>query len=106
MPRWRALTTFSGVDDGQSVPFSIRGRRWRLAYTMSYEHSCLLLVVCSGPSATIENLSSGTSFGEFELDEGEGTHYNIFNSGRGLYRVVVTGGHDSARWSATVEDFY
>ena len=69
-PRWRALTSFSGVDDGQSVPFSIRGRRWRLAYSMSYRHTCLLLVVCEGPSASVEDLDEGSSFGEFELDEG------------------------------------
>jgi PASTA domain-containing protein len=106
MPQWHALTSFSGMDNGQSAPFSTRGRRWRLAYTMSYKHPCLLLVVCEGPSATIEDLSSGSSFGEFELDEGEGTHFQVFNSGPGLYRVAVSGGHDPARWSATVEDFY
>ena len=131
-PQWRPLTTFSGKDAGQSVPFSIRGHRWRLAYTMSYVHTCLLrsvpfsirghrwrlaytmsyvhtcllLVVCEGPSATVENLSTASSFGEFELDEGGGTHYRVFDSGPGLYRVAVTGGQDSARWSATVEDFY
>ncbi len=105
-PEWRPLTTFSGVDAGKSVPFSIRGHRWRLAYTMSYVHTCLLLLVCEGPSATVENLSTASSFGEFELDEGGGTHYRQFDSGPGLYRVAVAGGQDSARWSATVEDFY
>jgi eukaryotic-like serine/threonine-protein kinase len=105
-PRWRALTSFSGVDDGQSVPFRIRGHRWRLAYSMSYQHTCLLLVVCEGPSASVEELPSGSSSGEFELDEGSGTHSHVFDNGPGLYRVVVSGGHDPARWSATVEDFY
>ena len=61
-PQWRALTSFSGVDAGQSVPFRIRGHRWRLAYTMSYERTCLLLVVCEGPSASVENLEE-----QFEL---------------------------------------
>jgi serine/threonine-protein kinase len=105
-PRWRPLTSFAGVDDGQSVPFRIRGDRWRLAYTMSYTRTCLLLLVCEGPSATVEALSSGSSFDEFELDEGGGTHYRVFTSGPGLYRVAVSGGHDPAHWSATVEDFY
>ena len=105
-PRWRALTSFSGVDAGQSVPFSIHGHHWRLAYTMSYTRTCLLLVVCEGPSASVEDLNSNSSFGEFELDEGSGTHYHVYDSGPGLYRVTVTGGHDPARWSATVEDFY
>ena len=104
-PQWRALTSFSGVDDGQSVPFRIRGHHWRLAYTMSYERTCLLLVVCEGPSASVEGLEDSSSFGEFELDEGSGTHYHVYDSGPGLYRVTVSGGHDPAHWSATVEDF-
>ncbi len=105
VPQWRTVTSFAGVDDGQSVPFDIRGRRWRLAYTMSYRHTCLLLVVCEGPSAAVEDLSTGSDLGEFELDEGAGTHYRVFEGGPGLYRVVLSGGHDSARWAATVEDF-
>ena len=105
-PQWRALTSFSGHDDGQSVPFRIRGHRWRLSYRMSYERTCMFLLVCEGPSAAAEELPSGSSFGEFELDEGSGTHFHVFDGGPGLYRVVVSGGHDPARWSATVEDFY
>ncbi len=105
-PQWRALTSFSGVDAGQSVPFRIRGHRWRLAYTMSYERTCLLLVVCEGPSASVEDLEDSSSFGEFELDEGSGTHYHVYDRGPGLYHVTVSGGNDPARWSATVEDFY
>ena len=52
-PQWRALTTFSGVDDGKSVPFRILGSKWRVNYSMSYEGSCTLLVVCFGPSAEV-----------------------------------------------------
>ncbi len=105
-PQWRALTSFSGVDAGQSVPFRIRGHRWRLAYTMSYTRTCLLLVVCEGPSASVEDLEDSSSVGQFELDEGSGTHYHVYDSGPGLYHVTVSGGNDPARWSATVEDFY
>ena len=104
-PRWRPLTSFSGVDDGQSVPFSIRGHRWRLAYSMSYMHTCFFLVVCEGPTASAEDLEGHSGVGEFELDEGSGTHYHVFDSGPGLYRVAVSGGRDPARWSVTVEDF-
>ncbi len=43
-PRWRALTSLSGVDDGRSVPFRILGSRWRVSYSMSYRGTCLLLV--------------------------------------------------------------
>jgi hypothetical protein len=104
-PRWRALTTFSGVEEGRSVPFRILGSRWRVTYSMSYEDTCLLLFVCFGPSAHAQNLRDGSSVGSFELGEGEGqTH--VFDSGPGLYRLTVSGGHDPARWSMTVEDYY
>jgi eukaryotic-like serine/threonine-protein kinase len=104
-PRWRALTTFSGVDDGQSVPFRILGKRWRVSYSMAYQGTCTLLVVCFGPSAQAENLQSDSSFGGFELGEGS-SQTHTFASGPGLYRLLISGGQDSARWSMTVEDYY
>ncbi len=103
-PRWRALTTFSGVDDGRSVPFHILGDKWKVVYHMAYEGSCTLLLVCFGPSAEVENLETGSTFGGFELGEEE-TETQTFD-GPGLYRMVISGGHDSARWSMTVEDYY
>ena len=104
-PRWRALTTFSGVEEGSSVPFRILGSRWRVSYSMSYEGTCLLLLVCLGPSAHVHNLQGGSSAGGFELGEGEAeTH--VFNSGPGLYSLTVSGGNDPARWSMTIEDYY
>jgi serine/threonine-protein kinase len=104
-PRWRALTSFSGVDDGRSVAFRILGSRWRVRYSMDYQGTCTLLLVCFGPSAEADNLQSDSSFGGFELGEGS-SQTHTFDSGPGLYRVVVSGGHDSARWSMTVEDYY
>jgi eukaryotic-like serine/threonine-protein kinase len=104
-PRWRALTSFSGVDDGRSVPFRILGSRWRVRYSMDYQGTCTLLLVCFGPSAEADNLQSDSRFGGFELGEGS-SQTHTFDSGPGLYRVVVSGGHDSARWSMTVEDYY
>jgi hypothetical protein len=104
-PRWRALTAFSGVDDGKSVPFRILGSNWRVTYSMAYEGTCLLVVVCFGPSAEARNAQSNSTFGGFELAEGEGrTH--TFSSGPGLYSLTVSGGRDSARWSMVVEDHY
>jgi len=104
-PRWRALTSFSGVEEGHSVPFRILGSRWRVSYSMSYEDTCLLLFVCFGPSAHAQNLQSGSSAGSFELGEGEAqTH--VFDTGPGQYRLTISGGHDPARWSMTVEDYY
>jgi eukaryotic-like serine/threonine-protein kinase len=104
-PRWRTLTTFSGVDDGHSVPFRIEGSQWRVTYSMSYEGSCLLLLVCFGPSAKAANLKTGQSFDGFDLSSGS-SHAHVFDSGPGLYRVNVDGGEDSARWAMTVQDYY
>jgi eukaryotic-like serine/threonine-protein kinase len=104
-PRWRPLTTFSGTDDGSSVPFRIRGGQWRVSYSMSYRESCLLVVVCLGPSATAHNVQTGAGAGGFDLGEGS-TQTHIFDSGPGLFRLAIAGGQDSARWSMTVEDYY
>ncbi|HTA33170.1 MAG TPA: serine/threonine-protein kinase [Solirubrobacteraceae bacterium] len=104
-PRWRTLTSFSGVDSGHSVPFRILGSRWRVSYSMTYEDTCTLLVVCFGPSAEVEDLETGSSFGSFELGEGP-SETHIYGSGPGLYRLSVSGGHDAARWSMTVADYY
>ncbi len=104
-PRWRPLTTFSGVDNGQSVPFRILGSKWRVSYSMSYQGTCLLLVVCFGPSAEARNLQTNSTFGSFELGEGE-SQTHTFSGGAGLYSLLISGGRDSARWSMTVEDYY
>jgi hypothetical protein len=104
-PRWRELTGFAGVDDGESVPLQILGGKWKIAYHMSYEGSCTLLLVCFGPSAEVEDLHTGSTFDSFELGEGE-SETHTFDSGPGLYRLKVSGGHDSAHWSMTVYDYY
>jgi serine/threonine-protein kinase len=103
-PQWRALTTFTGVNNGESVPFRILGAKWRVVYHMAYEGSCTLLFVCFGPSAEVSNLTTGASFGGFELGEGS-TETHTFASGPGLYRLEVSAGHDSARWTMTVQDY-
>jgi hypothetical protein len=103
-PHWRTLTSFSGVDDGRSVPFRILGKQWRVAYDMAYQETCLLVVLCFGPSAEVQDVQTGSGSGSFELGEGNSTH--TFRTGPGLYRLVVSGGRDSARWSMTVEDYY
>jgi hypothetical protein len=104
-PRWRSLTSFSGVDNGRSVAFSILGDRWRVTYGMSISATCLLLVVCEGPSAEARDVRTGSGIGGFELSEGE-SHTHVFNSGPGLYQVVVSGGRDPGRWTMTVQDYY
>ena len=104
-PRWRTLTSFSSSGDGHSVPFQIDGRRWRVTYSMSYAGSCLLLVVCFGPSAQTTNLHSGESLEPFDLSVGS-AHGHTFDSGPGLYEVTISPGHDAARWEMTVQDYY
>ena len=104
-PRWRALTSFSGVDGGKSVPVGIRGDRWRVSYDMSYQGVCLLLFTCLGPSAQARDLKTGKSVGGFDLSEGD-SETHVFDTGPGLYRVEIDGGTDSAEWSMTVEDYY
>ena len=104
-PRWRPLTSFAGVDDGQSVAFRIRGEEWRVRYDMAYQGTCLLIVTCLGPSAQARNLQSNATFGGFELSEGS-SQTHVFKSGPGLYRVEVAAGHDAAQWSISVEDHY
>jgi serine/threonine protein kinase len=106
IPRWRALTSFAGEQGGRSVPFRIRGTRWRLVYSMSYGGVCSVFsFLCSGPSARIDNLRTGASAARFDLGSGAG-QTQLLESGPGLYEVNVTPGSDGASWSMKVEDYY
>jgi serine/threonine-protein kinase len=104
-PSWHTLTSFSGVDDGHSVPLRILGKRWRVNYSMAYEGTCELLVVCFGPKAEAKEVHGGDRVGHFKLDEGSEQSHE-FDSGPGEYELTIAAGQDSARWSMTVEDYY
>ena len=105
-PEWRTLTSFSGTDDGKSVPFKILGDRWRVVYGMSYKGTCLLILVCDGPSAEAHAVDGGGgSAGGFDLGEGEDESHT-FTTGPGVYQLAISGGRDSAQWSMTVQDYY
>jgi hypothetical protein len=94
------------VADGRaSVPFTIRGSRWRIVYSMSYQGMCTFIVFCSGPSAQVADLRRSTTSGSFDLGEGDG-QTRTFDSGPGLYQVKVSPGSDSASWSVQVQDYY
>src|SRR5207237_8872267 len=67
IPRWRALTTLTDRGGGSSVPFRIRGTRWRVVYRMSFDGVCTFLFVCSGPTAHVEGLGRGAGSGRFGL---------------------------------------
>src|SRR5204863_9093993 len=69
-PQWRSLISFGGTDGGQSVPFRIRGGRWRILYRMSFVGTCTLAFFCDGPSARIVRAGSGATDGEFGMNDG------------------------------------
>jgi serine/threonine-protein kinase len=104
-PRWWLLTRFAGSGQATSVPFRIRGRRWRILYSMSYQGTCTLLFICSGPSAKVVNLSARAGVDDFDLGEGAGQTRTI-NAGPGVYQVSVTPGSDAAGWTIAVQDRY
>ena len=104
-PRWRTLTSFSGTSSARSVPFQIEGRQWRVRYSMSYEGTCTLLLLCFGPSVKVVNLRGGGTLEGFDLSSGSG-HGHTFDSGPGLYGVSISSGQDAARWSMVVQDYY
>lgn len=104
-PRWRTLTTFTGAGDGRSVPFRIEGRRWRVSYSMSYVGTCTFVLVCFGPSAQPRDLRTGARLEAFDLSSGS-SHGHTYDSGPGLYDVVVSSGDDSASWRMSVQDYY
>ncbi len=104
-PRWRPLTSFAGDAGGSSVPFRIRGRQWRVRYSMAYVGTCTLIFICSGPSAQVANLSGGQNPGSFDLGEG-GSQEKVLSTGPGIYQLTITPGSDTAHWAITVEDYY
>jgi serine/threonine-protein kinase len=104
-PRWRSLTSLAGVGQGRSVPFRILGTRWRIVYSMGYQGTCTFIFFCSGPSARVANLNSGSAAAAFDLNDGS-DQTQVINSGPGRYQITVSPGDDTARWSIQVQDYY
>jgi FtsP/CotA-like multicopper oxidase with cupredoxin domain len=100
--RWRDVTSFTGTS---SVPFKIRGARWRMVYRMDIPGTCTFIFVCSGPSAHAVNLGNGAGAGSFDLNEGSGQIWT-FPNGPGLYQVRISPGSDTADWAVQVQDYY
>ncbi len=105
VPSWRAVTTFSGYNGGQSVPFRIRGTHWRIVYEMNYVGTCTFIFWCSGPNAKVASLPRGSSSTQFGLSDGH-DQIQDYRSGAGVYQITVSPGDDNARWSMKVEDYY
>jgi hypothetical protein len=104
-PQWRALTSIASQNRGVSVPFRIRGQRWRIVYGMHYQGTCTLIFICSGPTAHVARLKAGSFTSQFDLSEGDAQIRGLA-SGPGVYQITVTPGSDTARWSLRVEDYY
>jgi serine/threonine-protein kinase len=106
-PQWHTLTSFrsTGSGDGRSVPFRIRGERWRVVYDMHYDGSCRLLLVCFGPNADVEKLPAGDRVDSFDVNDGSAKTHEL-TTGAGVFQVSVGAGDDGASWSMRVQDFY
>jgi serine/threonine protein kinase len=105
VPTWRAVTSFSGYNGGQSVPFRIRGTRWRIVYSMGYVGTCTFIIFCSGPNAKVAPLGTGASSSQFGLNDGQ-NQIQEYRTRTGVYQITVSPGDDNARWSMKIEDFY
>jgi hypothetical protein len=104
-PQWRPITSISGDGAGRSVPFRVRGTRWRIVYHMRYQGMCTFIIFCSGPNASITSIDGRSHPNGFDLSEGQ-NEVQQFDSGAGVYQVTVTPGSDTARWSMRIEDYY
>jgi hypothetical protein len=104
-PHWQPVTSLAGSGQVTTVRFHVRGTRWRVVYTMSYQGTCTFVVFCSGPGAQVDNTVTGSQLPGFSLSDG-GRQTRVFDTGPGDYRLAVSPGSDTARWSMYVEDYY
>ena len=72
---------------------------------MGYQDTCTFLLFCSGPSATVTNVKTGTTVDQFDLGEGD-NKTRIFDTGPGIYQIAVSAGNDTAQWSIKIDDYY
>jgi hypothetical protein len=102
-PSWRTVGSFAGTDHGASGPFTVRGSKWRVVYSMSYVGTCTFIVFCDGPTAHVRPVS-GAPGANFDLSEGSGQSQTL-NWGPGTYSIEITPGSDTAQWSFTIQDW-
>jgi hypothetical protein len=107
VPRWRPLTSFGGAGGADSVPFRIRGERWRLVYAIHYTGFCSVvsLFFCQGPTAEVVELPGGGRIARFGLGQGT-AQKRVIASGPGVYEVRVSPGPDAVSFHVAVEDDY
>jgi hypothetical protein len=104
-PRWRTVTSLSGSGAASSVPFRIRGSRWRVRYDMHFQGVCTFVFFCDGPSASVVALPAGRTLGGFGIQDGDG-QTNVFDTGPGTFQLKLTPGRDDARYTIAIQDFY
>jgi serine/threonine-protein kinase len=107
-PTWKRVTSFAGSGPDRSVPFTIRGKQWRIVYAMSFNSAfCTIVLVdqfCGGPSVTVVEQPSGGPVVKFGMNAGSGLNY-VIHTGAGDYQVIVTPGN-SSQYQVEVDDFY
>jgi hypothetical protein len=103
-PHWQPLAALHGSAGATRARFHVRGTRWRLVYTMAYQGTCTFVVVCSGPTATVDT-GPTTATQSFDLTD-SGHQTRTFTGGPGDYALTIAPGSDTARWSAWLEDWY
>ncbi|MGB9184701.1 MAG: PASTA domain-containing protein, partial [Solirubrobacteraceae bacterium] len=110
-PHWQPLAALHGSAGATTARFHVRGTHWRLVYTMAYQGTCTFVVICSGPTATVNAGPAATNTGatgagqSFDLS-GSGRQTRTFTGGPGDYALTISPGSDTARWSAWLEDWY
>jgi len=105
VPHWQPLTSVSGSAREQSASFRVRGSRWRIVSTLAYQGTCTFILFCSGPDAAVTHAGSGSDVVSFGLGDG-GRQTRVMPAGPGDYRLTVSPGADTARWTLWVQDYY
>ena len=81
-PHWQPVTSLAGSSQATTVRFHVRGTRWRVVYTMSYQGTCTFIFFCSGPGAQVDNTATGSPVSGFSLSDG-GRQTRVFDTGPG-----------------------
>ncbi|GAC1521052.1 MAG: hypothetical protein NVS2B16_28450 [Chloroflexota bacterium] len=96
------MATVHGSGADTTARFTIRGPRWRIISTMSYQGTCTFIVFCSGPSATVSGPAGASSF---DLPDGR-LQPQTFAAGAGRFNLKVTPESNSTRWTVWIQDWY
>ena len=97
---WHPVTTFTGSNDRTTAPFTIRGDRWRVRYTVDGDYDWGLFVAYVYPvGETVMYVSSWDCDGGYCYDT-----QHIYEGNDDYYFEVLAANIDS--WKLEVENFY